>query len=117
MLSLIQDSINSDCSFASLPITNDQLTLSSANRYKRINRFETCLHRFVDGFSRNDTWCFELDSLSRVGFNWSETIDVVAKSINDTAKKTITNWNIDNGTCAFNNVTFLDISKNNLGIP
>ena len=40
---LIDDSINGDSSFSSLTITNDQLTLTSSNWYKRIYSFDSSL--------------------------------------------------------------------------
>ena len=52
---LIDDSINGNSSFSSLTITNDQLTLAATNGDKGINGLETCLHRFVDRFTSNDT--------------------------------------------------------------
>ena len=40
---LVDDSINGDSSFSSLTITNDQLTLTSSNWYKRIYSFDSSL--------------------------------------------------------------------------
>lgn len=45
---LIDDGINSDSSLSSLPIPNNQLSLSSTDRDQTINSFQSSLHGFVD---------------------------------------------------------------------
>ena len=47
--------------FTDLTITNDQLTLSSANRGHGINRFCTGITGLMNTFSGNNTRCQYLD--------------------------------------------------------
>jgi hypothetical protein len=47
VLLLINNSINSNCSLSSLSITNDELTLSTTNRYESIDTLKTSLHGLV----------------------------------------------------------------------
>ena len=96
-LLLVNNGINSDSGLTGLSITNDELSLSSTNWYKGIDGFESGLHWLVDGFSWDNTWGLELNSLSGIGFDWSFTIDWVTEGINDSTKHTISNWDIDNG--------------------
>jgi hypothetical protein len=44
---LVDDGVNSNSCLASLPVTDDELTLATANRDESINSLQTCLHRLV----------------------------------------------------------------------
>merc|ERR1719328_312954 len=82
---LIDDSINSDSSFTSLTIPNDQLTLTSTNRYKRIYGFDSSLHRFSDRLPWDNAGSLKTDTESLAGSNRSSTINGITQSINYTA--------------------------------
>src|SRR5690606_41117963 len=45
---LVNDGVDGDRGFTDLTVTDDQLTLATANRHHRINRFQTDLHRLVN---------------------------------------------------------------------
>jgi hypothetical protein len=44
---LVDDGVNSDSSLASLPVTDDELTLAAANRDESIHSLQACLHGLV----------------------------------------------------------------------
>lgn len=83
---LIDNCINCNCCFSSLPISNNQLSLSSSDWHKRVNTLKSSLHGFVYWFSRNYTWGFKFNSLSLVRFNSSESIYWVTKGVNDSSE-------------------------------
>ncbi len=47
--------------FTGLSVTDDKLTLTTADRYQGIDRFDTCLKRFMYGFTSHDTGSTLLD--------------------------------------------------------
>ena len=67
-LTLIDDRINCDGCLSGLTITDDELTLTAADRNHRINRFQTCLQRFVhrltEDHSRSLSFQRHLDKFS-----------------------------------------------------
>lgn len=109
---LVKDSVNSDGSFACLPISDNKLTLSSANRHKAIDGLKSTLHRFVDGFTGNNSWCLDFNSLTLAGVDWAESIDGVSECIEHSTKHLFADGDVDDcsGPCdciAFLNVTIV----------
>lgn len=107
---LVDDAIDGDGGLASLSITNDELTLSSANWHKGVDGLESSHHRLVHRLSWDNTWCLELNSLSLITLNWALTVNWVTKSIDDSAEKAISDWHIDNGASSLDNISLLDLS-------
>lgn len=78
--------------------------------YESIDRLEASLHRFVHGFSGDNSWGLQLNSLTLVRDDWTKSIDWFSERVENATKKTITDGHIDNGTGSLDNVTFLDFS-------
>ena len=64
----------------------------------------------MDGLSRDDTWSFQLNSLTHVGVNGTMSIDGVTESIDNSAEKGITDGYIDNRSCSLDDISFLNLS-------
>ena len=109
-LVLVDEAIDGDGSLSCLSVTNDKLTLSSSNWHKRVDGLETSHHRLVHRLSWDNTWSFELNSLSLVTLDWTGTIDWVTEGVDDSTEKAITDWDIDNGSSSLDNISFLDLS-------
>lgn len=109
-LLLVDDSINGNSGLTGLSISNDELSLSSTDWHEGINGLESGLHGLVDGFSWDNTWGLELDSLSLVALDWAETIDWVTEWVNDSTEHTFTDWDIDDGSGSLDDITLLDLS-------
>jgi len=109
-LFLVQDGIKSDGGFTGLSITDDKFSLASADWDQGVDGFQTRLHRFVDRFSGNNTWGFDVDSSSFFGINWSFAVDGVSEWINDSSEEFWSDWHVDDGTGSSNDVTFFDFS-------
>ena len=60
---LVDDGINSNGGLSGLTITNDQLSLSTSNRYQTINSLDTSQHRLLDWLTRDDTRGLQTNSL------------------------------------------------------
>jgi hypothetical protein len=66
--------------------------------------------------SRDNTWGLQFDSGSESCVNWSFSVDGVTKGVNDSAKQTFTDGDINDGTGSLYNITFLDFSVRGLGL-
>merc|ERR1740129_1081004 len=84
---LVDNSVDGNGSFASLTITNNQLTLTTANGHQRVDSLDTSLHRLSDGLSGDNTGSFNTNTLSGSSTKGSSTINGVTQSVNDTSKK------------------------------
>lgn len=92
---LVKHSVKGDGSLSGLTVTNDQLTLTTANWHHGVDGLKTGLHWLVDGLTRKNTWGLELGTALLGGLEWTLAIDWVSEGVNDTAKELHTDWNID----------------------
>ena len=79
--------------------------------YKSVDRFEACLHGFAHRLSWNNSWSFQLNSLTHIALNRTFSIYWITKSVNNSTQNSITNGYINNCSCSFDNISFLDISE------
>jgi len=107
---LVDDGVDSDGGLAGLSITNDELTLSTANRHERVDSLEASLHRLVHGFPRDNARRLQLNSGTLGGVNGTLTIDRVTEGINDAAEKFVTDGHIDDRAGPLDDIAFLDLS-------
>ena len=92
---LVQHGVESDGCLSSLTIADNQFTLSTANRYHGVDRFETGLHWLVDGAAGKDTGCLHLGTALLGGLDWAFAVDWVAESVDDTTEELLSDWDID----------------------
>ena len=78
--------------------------------YERIDRLETGLHGLVDGLSGDNAWGLEFDSLAHVALDGTVTVNGVSEGVNDSAEHALTNGHVDDGAGSLDNITFLDLS-------
>jgi hypothetical protein len=83
---LVENGVQSDGSLASLTITNDQLTLTTADRNHGVDRLETSLHGLVDGLARQNAGSLELSTALLLSINGTLAVNGVTKGIDNTAK-------------------------------
>lgn len=91
-----------------LSVTDDQLTLSTANWYQRIDGLDTGLHGFAHRHTWDDTRGLGTDTEALVGLDFTLTINGITEGIDDTAEQLFTDWDVDDGTGTLDDVTFLD---------
>lgn len=92
---LVQHSIESDGSLAGLTITNDQFTLTTANRHHGVDGFKTSLHWLVDRSAGKDTRSLQLRTTSLAGLDWALAINGIAEGIDNTTKHGLADGDID----------------------
>ena len=94
---------------SNVPDSSEQ---SERGTYKRVDGLETSLHWLVDGFSWNNTWSLQFNSLSGLGLEWSLSIDGVSEWVNDTSEDALSDGDIDDGSSSLDNISLLDLSVN-----
>jgi hypothetical protein len=92
---LVKHGVESDGSLTSLTVTNDQLTLTTADRNHGVDGFETSLDGLTDGLTGQDTGGLELSTAALGGLEGTLAIDGVTEGIDDTAKKSLTDGDVD----------------------
>ena len=76
-----------------LTVTDDQLSLSTANREHGIDGKDSCLHWYANRFTINDTRCFIFNRPVIIFLNVTLTIDRCSQCIDDSSDKFISNRN------------------------
>jgi hypothetical protein len=84
---LIEHGIQSDSGLSGLTITNDKLTLASANGNHGVDGLETSLDGLTDGLTGQNTGGLELSTASLLGVQGSLAIDGVTEGVDDTAEQ------------------------------
>jgi len=107
---LVKNGVNSDGGLTGLTITNNQLTLTTTNGDKGVDRLKTSLHGLVDGATGKNTGGLDLSTDLLGGLNGSLTIDGVTEGIDNTTKHGRSDGDVDNGTSTLDSLTFLDES-------
>ncbi len=96
---LVEHGIESDSGLTGLAVTNDQLTLATANGHHGVDTLHTSLHGLVDGATGKDTRSLELSTALGLSVQGTLAIDGVTKTVNDTAKKLRADGDIDLVDC------------------
>jgi len=107
---LVEDGVNGNGGLTGLTITNNQLTLATANGDEGVDRLKTSLHGLVDRATGKNTGGLDLSTDLLGGLNGSLAIDGVTEGIDDTTKHGRADGNVDNGTSTLDSLTFLDES-------
>src|SRR3989338_4883602 len=90
---LVDDRIQSNGSFTGLTVTDDKFTLTTSDRNKSVNRFNTGCHRFMNRLTSHNPWSFLFNKTDFCCFDWSFSINWLTKSVYNTPKKCITDRN------------------------
>lgn len=92
----------------SLSVTNDQLTLTTANGHQGIDGLDTSLHGLAHRHTWDDAGGLDADTETILGVDGTFAIDGITQSIDNTAEQLITDWDVDNGTGTLDNIALLD---------
>ena len=105
---LVDEGIDGDSGLAGLTVTDDQFALAAANRHQRVERLQAGLHRFVDGFARDDARRLHFHAHAGHVHQRALAIDRVAQAINNAAQQALAHRHVDDGAGALDGVAFLD---------
>lgn len=92
---LVEDGVKSDGSLTGLTVTNDQLTLTTANGNHGVDGLETSLHGLVDGVTGENARGLLLGTTLLSGLDGTLAVDGVAEGVNDTAEKSLADGDVD----------------------
>lgn len=92
---LVKHGVESDGSLSGLTITNDQLTLTTADGNHGVDGLETSLDGLVDGLSGQNAGSLELSTALLGGLDGTLSVDGVTESIDDTAEHLHADGDID----------------------
>ena len=92
---LVEDGVKSNGSLTGLTVTNDQLTLTTADGNHGVDGLETSLDGLTDGLTGQDTRSLQLGTALLGGLDGTLAIDGVTESVNDTAEKSLADGDID----------------------
>lgn len=97
---LVEDGVKSDGSLAGLTVTNDQLTLTTADGNHGVDGLETSLHGLVDGAAGQDTRGLLLGAALLGRLDGTLAVNGVAEGVNDTAEESLADGDVDlEGLC------------------
>src|SRR5699024_8600247 len=82
---------DTDRGFTGLTVTNDQLTLATADRNHRVNGFHPGLKWFVYRLTLGNTWCLEFQCTAAFVFDCTEVVDWSTQWVHNTTHESVTN--------------------------
>mmetsp|Transcript_74314 Transcript_74314/g.131420 ORF Transcript_74314/g.131420 Transcript_74314/m.131420 type:complete len:269 (+) Transcript_74314:978-1784(+) len=105
---LVQDGVDGNGSLASLTITNDELSLTTANWNQAVHGLEACSHWLMHTLARNDARRLELHTATGLCGDWTLAIDRSTQGIHHSAQQLLANWHVHDGASALHAVTLHD---------
>lgn len=96
---LVEHGVEGDGGLAGLTVTNDQLTLTTADGHHGVDGLETGLHGLVDGAAGENTGGLDLGTALLVGLDGSLAVDGLTEGVDDTAEEGLADRNVDLRRC------------------
>jgi hypothetical protein len=96
--------------FARLTVADDQFALAAADGNERVDGLEARLHRFMNGFTRDNAGSLQLDAARLFGLQWAFAIDRVAQTVNNAAQQFLTDRNLHDLAGTLDDVAFFDVA-------
>ena len=84
---LVEDGIQSNGGLTGLTVTDNQLTLATADGNHSVDGLETGLHGLVDGVTGQNAGSLELSTALLLGVEGSLAVDGVTEGVDDTAEQ------------------------------
>ena len=97
---LVDDGVDGQSGFTDLTVTDDQLTLATANRDHGIDRLVTGLHRLVDRLTPDHARCNLLNSVGRDVVQRAFAVNWVTQCVNNATQQFRTNRNFEDAAGA-----------------
>ena len=95
---LVKDGVKTNGSLTGLTITNDQLTLTTADGNHGVDGLKTSLDGLVDGLSGQNTGSLELGTALLGGLDGTLAVNGVTESVDDTAEHLRADRNVNLGS-------------------
>ena len=105
---MVHDGVERDGGLSGLPIADDELPLTAADRNHRVDRLDPGLQRLLHGLSCDDSRRFQLDTTVLRACDRPFAIDRDAKRIDDTAPESLTDRHLGDASRPTDFVTLAD---------
>ena len=105
---LVENGVEGDGSLSGLTVTDDKLTLTTANGHERVDGLQASLDGLADGLTGQNAGGLELSTALLGGLNGTLAIDGLAEGVDDTAQHGLADGNIDNLTGTLDGLTLTD---------
>ena len=109
-LRLVQHRVEGDSGFTGLTVTNDQLTLATADWDHRVNGLEASCHRLMHRFTRDDARRFDVGDAALGRADGAFAVDGITQTVNNAAQQFVTDWHVHDGVGALDGVAFFDVT-------
>jgi hypothetical protein len=107
---LVKHGVEGDGGLSGLTVTNDQLTLTTANGHHGVDGLETSLYGLLDGLAGQNTGGLELGTALLGGLDGTLAVDGVAEGVNDTSEEGLADGDVDNLSGTLDGLALLDQS-------
>lgn len=105
---LVQHGVQGDGGLSGLTVTNNQLTLTSANGHHGVDGLETGLYGLVDGATGQNAGGLELRTALLLGVEGALAVDGVAEGVDDTTEQLGADGDVDNFSGTLDDLALLD---------
>ncbi len=105
---LVDDRVDGDCRLAGLAVTDDQLTLATADRDHGVDSLETGLHRFVHRLALGHAGCLEFQGAGGFSLDVAEVVDGLAQRVDHAAEEGVADRYGQNLSGAVDFLAFFD---------
>lgn len=105
---LVQDGVKSDGSLTGLTITDNQLTLTTANGDHGVDGLQTSLDGLADGLAGQNAGGLELGTTALLGVQGALAVNGVTESVDDTAEQLRADGDVDNLAGTLDGLTLSD---------
>ena len=103
---LVQDSVHCDSGLTRLTVTNDQLTLTTADRHHGVDRLDTGLQRLGHRLTPDHARCNFFDFVGQLVTQRTFAVDRLTQGVNDTTLQLRTDRHFQNAARALDGVAF-----------
>src|SRR5699024_5676016 len=111
LILLVEDGIYSNGRLSCLPVTDNQLTLTAADRNECIDRLDSGLQRLINRFTVHNTWCWGFNRPCFRCFNRPLSIYWLTEWIDNTSQEFLTDGDFHNSSRTAYFIAFFNISK------
>ena len=108
---LVQDGVDGDGGLARLPVADDQLALTAADRHHRVDGLEAGLERLVHALPIDDAGRQALDGRELLRRDRALAVDRLAERVDDAAEQFVADRHRDDAAGALDQVAFLDVPE------
>src|SRR5690606_18918124 len=108
---LVDDRVDRDRRLAGLTVTDDPLTLTTADGDHRVDRLDAGLQRLVHGLAPHDARRLELEGAAALGLDRAEAVDGVAQRVDHAAEVALAHGHGEHVTRAADLLALLDAGE------